>query len=79
MGTATDCGYTQTVRHLIYDGGDYKLWGNITKPLSPEGSVHLKITSQWLSSKDPSAEHSKFDCMLDRDTINNFIKMFESL
>lgn len=79
MGTATDCGYSQAVKHLLYDGGDYKLWGYITTPLVPEGTKHLKITSQWSQAKDPTAEQNKLDMMLDADTINNFKKMFDSL
>jgi hypothetical protein len=79
MGTGTNSGHTEKIKHLLYDGGDYKLWGTVTKPLSPANSYHLKISSQWLGAKDPEAEQSKFDCMLDRDTINKFKQMFESL
>lgn len=79
MGTGTDSGNTQAVKHLLHDGGDYKLWGTITKGLLPAGSYHLKISSQWLGAKNPDAEQSKFDCILDAQSINNFKQMFESL
>lgn len=79
MGTGTDSGNPQAVKHLLHDGGDYKLWATITKSMHPEGSYHFKISSQWLGAKNPDAEHSKFDCMLDAQSINNFKRMFESL
>jgi hypothetical protein len=79
MGTATDCGYSQAVKHLLYDGGDYKLWGYITRPAQPAGSMHLKIASTWANAKDPEGEQNQLDMMLDQNTINNFKRMFESL
>ncbi len=79
MGTATDCGYSQAVKHLLYNGGDYKLWGYITRPVQPEDARHLKITSTWSNAKDPEGEHTQLDMMLDKDTIQNFKAMFESL
>ncbi len=79
MGTATDCGYSQAVKHLLYNGGDYKLWGYITRPVQPVDSLHLKITSTWTNAKDPAGEQVQLDMMLDQGTINNFKRMFESL
>lgn len=79
MGTREDCGYSKAVKHLLYDGGDYKMWGYVTTPVAPEGSKHLKITSTWANAKNPQGEHNQLDMMLDPATINNFKKMLESL
>jgi hypothetical protein len=49
----------------------YHTYAYLEEANHPNGYKSLRITSQWETAKNPSAEHTKINLLLSPDALNN--------
>ena len=55
----------------------FRTYASLTSANHPDGYLNLKITTQWETAKDPTAEQTKLSILLSPSAFNNLRTLFK--
>ena len=63
----------------ISETDGYSVWAELQEIENPAGYYTLRVTSQWLTAKDPEAEQTRFTTLLSPSAARQYHELFSTV
>jgi len=63
----------------ISETDGYSVWAELREIETPAGYYSLRVTSQWLTAKDPEAEQVRFTAVLSPSAAQQYHELFSTV